>query len=418
METATGGDVGKVRAGFGQTAVLYLEPKRAATTVGCVFMLLLAGAVVAAALTYETDSWPEDWRIEDFDPSDQTIAIVAGVAGALALAFLLGAIVNGSRWRTARAVERLSKDPSIVAALPDRTLALPTPHATAVPELIVDFKRPRKFPRLPVRPRRVTAATNVIGRPPLRIVFLRLFENQPRMRTFISSAWREFGYVYLLRGATSVTRDEYKWAKRSGDVSALFVATHDRFRTELQSHRDEPNRKGRYRLKRIGPTTIRVRDRYGSYPVRAVLCHGTFWKEAVDILLAETDLVVVDLSGYTEKNAGTRYEAQRVIDRVPIERVLFLADPRSRKKFLDHELRVTWASMAADSPNTGHEPRKALVAVTDVFVRRSQSPDGGAGEQVQVRLQPQRRVTRRIVAAAQERAEIYAASHRPVASGP
>jgi ABC-type Fe3+ transport system permease subunit len=117
--------VGKVRAGFGQRQVLYLEPKRAATTIGCVFMMLVAGAVVAAAVTYDTDAWPESWRSESFEPSDRTIAIVATVAAALVLAFLVGAVVNGSRWRTARAVERLSNDPSIVAALPDRSTEPP-----------------------------------------------------------------------------------------------------------------------------------------------------------------------------------------------------------------------------------------------------------------------------------------------------
>jgi hypothetical protein len=404
-----GGNVGKVRAGFGQRQVLYLEPKRAAVTVGCVLMMLVAGAVVVAAVTYDTEAWPAAWRSDSFEPSDRAIAIAATVAAALVLAFLAGAVVNGSRWRTGRAVERLSNDPSIVAALPDRTVEAPSERALDIAPLHVEFLTPRRFPKIGVRLRRVTADANVIGRRPLRIVFLRLFENQPRMRTFMSSAWREFGYVHLLRSAAAVTRSELKWAKRSGDVAGLFVASDAELRSQLGQHVEAPNRKGRYRFTRIGPTPIRVRDRYGSYPVRAVLCHGTFWKHAVDALLDEMDLVVVDLSGYTERNAGTRYEMQRVIDRVPVECVMFLADQRSRKKFLEHELRAAWASMASGSPNSTREPKQALVAITDQFRTTTQTSQQGGTEQVQVRLVPQRRRTRRVVAAAQDRADRYAA---------
>jgi hypothetical protein len=160
-----------------------------------------------------------------------------------------------------------------------------------------------------------------------------------------------------------------------------------------------------------------VRDRYGSYPVRAVLCHGTFSKHAVDVLLDEMDLVVVDLSGYTERNAGTRYEMQRVIDRVPVECVVFLADQHSRKKFLEHELRLAWTSMASGSPNAATlEPRTALVAITDHFRTSSQTSQHGGTEQVQVRLEANRRPSRRVVAAAHDRADRYAAGRSHTAS--
>jgi hypothetical protein len=44
----------------------------------------------------------------------------------------------------------------------------------------------------------------VVGRPPLHIVYLRVFENGACARIFVQGAWREFGYVYLLRSAASV----------------------------------------------------------------------------------------------------------------------------------------------------------------------------------------------------------------------
>ena len=51
------------------------------------------------------------------------------------------------------------------------------------------------------------------------------------------------------------------------------------------------------------------------------------------MLLDWADLVVLDLSGFTPDNLGVRYELQRVIDKVPIERVILLADRRSDRNF-------------------------------------------------------------------------------------
>lgn len=39
---------------------------------------------------------------------------------------------------------------------------------------------------------------------------------------------------------------------------------------------------------------VRVRDPVGSYPVRSILCHVSFWQTAVDMLLSPVDHVVLD----------------------------------------------------------------------------------------------------------------------------
>ena len=114
--------------------MLRLEPTRSGATVGCIFMAVLALAVVVAALVYRTDSWPEAWRPDEPVP-DRVPLIVAGVAGVLALLFLIGAIANGRRWRTSRTVERLSDDPALLQFLPDTGASLPTARAAVVPPL-------------------------------------------------------------------------------------------------------------------------------------------------------------------------------------------------------------------------------------------------------------------------------------------
>jgi hypothetical protein len=392
--------VGKSRPGWGQVGVLYLEPKRAAATVGYAFMALVTLAVATAAVTYRTSTWPANWRPQTEIP-DRAVLITAAVAGVLALVLFAAAIVNGRRWHTARAVERLSEDPTLASYLPDTTaLSPPGRRAPVRPPLEVTFVKPRKLPKPGANLRQVTAERNIVGHRPLQIAYLRLFENQPRTRTFVEGAWREFGYVHLLRSAASVTPAEYRWSKRSGDLSGMFIRSREQLIAAIGRRRDQPIRKGRYKFKNVNATTIKVRDPYGSYPLRALLCHGSFWKAAVDELLERVDLVALDLSGFTAKHLGTRYELQRVVDRFPIERVVFLADERSNRKFLDDQLRQTWFQMAEGSPNAGPASRLAVIVITDYY---AQSQQQGDTSQVQVRLAARRSQTRRVVAMAQDR---------------
>ena len=97
--------------------------------------------------------------------------------------------------------------------------------------------------------------------------------------------------------------------------------------------------------------------------MQALLCSDSFWKEAIDLLLARVDLVALDLSGYRPEHIGTRYELQRVIDRYPIERVTILAEPTSDQVFLTAQIEAAWKQMADGSPNTGTDPQTAYVAI-------------------------------------------------------
>jgi hypothetical protein len=336
--------------------------------------------------------------------------ITAAVAGFLGLLALSAAIRNGRRWRMGRLVERLSNDPALAAFAPEPDMAPPRTPAATVPPLEVRIVKARKMPKVRVKLRRVTLDQNVVGHRPMQVAYLRLFENQPRTRTFLQSAWREFGYVHLLRSAGSVGRAEYRRARESGDVGALFVSSPERLLDEFRRAGDSPFGKGRHKLRNICTAVVRVRDKYGSYPVRAVLCHGKFWKAAVDMLLDRVDLVALDLSGLSPENVGTRYELQRVLDRYPIERVVFLADPHSDLRFLAAVLRESWSQMAAGSPNATPTPRLALVAITDYVQRRevrtSQGPQGQTTTtQVQVRLVARASHTRRVAMQAQERVD-------------
>jgi len=398
---------------MGHKRVLRLEAGRAARTVVYAIMTIVLAAVSVSDRLYTTSEWPQRWRLPN-GISAHTLGIVFIVTLILALLLLLATVVNGRRWRLARLVRHLSDDPDIIRSMPRASAAEILPRARLIPPISVEQRKPREFPR-PRQLRRVTSAGNVIGARPLSIAYLRLFENDARNRTFMQGAWREFGYVHLLRSAASVTPGEYWRAKRTGGVAGLFLTSMSQLTIRLNAAPPPPERRLWHAFTDIAPWAIRVWDRYGSYPASRYLCHGTIWKAAIDELLRRVDLVVLDLSGFGPKNRGTEYELLRVIDRVPVERIVFLADPRSDMKFLCDQIQASWHRMAAGSPNSGTTPKTAYLTVTDRY-RITQPPQvtvpGPSPRTVttrpqgppQVRLVASRGQTRRLAAAVQERA--------------
>jgi hypothetical protein len=210
---------------------------------------------------------------------------------------------------------------------------------------------------VPVAP--VTAERNIFGHRPWQIAYLRLFENEPRVRQFLDGPWRACGYVHLIRSARSVSRAEL----READRQRLFIDSRERLQAELRAQPVAPLPRGRHVLATIAGRKVKVRDRLGSYPVRSLLCHDNFWKTAVDVLLTQVDVVLLDLSGFRRENTGTGWELQRLIDRFRIDRVLLLADPSSDREFLQTQIRHAWSQMADGSPNAGEAPRSVHVAV-------------------------------------------------------
>jgi len=403
------------RPGARHQRVTHLEPSRRAAAVGAGFGVLVFGAAAAAVGLYRTESWPVEWRLDE-PPPDRVLVIAAAVLGALALLCLVGVVVNGRRWRLARRVERWSNDPALVAHLPPADEPPPAPPAIQVPPLSIEHVRDRKLPKPPGRRRRVTPDANVYGAPPMRIAYLRLFENRPRTRTFVESAWREFGHVYFLRSAGSVTPREFREITRAGGRADMFITSRAQLEQALGRSGAGALGKGRHAFREVGPTTLRVRDRYGCYPMTALLCHGSFWRDAVDVLLEHVDLVALDLSGLRPENEATRYELQRVLDRFPVRRIVLLVDEHSNRAWLDALIRDSWSRMAASSPNATPGARTLLVATTDRIVRQQSSqtrttvgPSGGVTTTttqgpVRVRLVANRAATRRLVATAQQRA--------------
>jgi hypothetical protein len=316
-----------------------------------VFALVVIALVTAGALLarYRPESAGDS---DDLDVGEAVVVVLFGIG------LLVMGVGSLRRWLRARRVEELSEDPTLGVGTPPEPS---TRRAPVIPRLEVAISAPGSPPTRSPR-RIVSTAENVFGRRPWNLAYLRLFENEARVREFLDGPWRECGYVHLIRSATSVGPEELEAAEEGDPV---FINSDSWLLTELAAQPAEPLPPGKHVLSTIAGGTVKVRDPYGSYPVRSLLCHSSYWKSALDVLLERMDVVVLDLSGYQRENLGTGYELQRVIDRFPISRCVLLADPLSDSDFLEAQVQEAWLRMADGSPNAGEQPREVRIAPTE-----------------------------------------------------
>jgi hypothetical protein len=85
--------------------------------------------------------------------------------------------------------------------------------------------------------------------------------------------------------------------------------------------------------------------------VNEFFCGNDAWRPAVKRLMAESDLVAMDLRGFSAANQGCLFELQSLIDTVPVARVILLTDKSTDASFLRRILTECWQGMDAASPN-------------------------------------------------------------------
>ena len=78
---------------------------------------------------------------------------------------------------------------------------------------------------------------------------------------------------------------------------------------------------------------VRHRDAQLRYPFNSLQCNDATWIKALDHLLYEADVIVMDLSGLKVQNRGCAYEIGRLVNEFP-ERFLLLVDGNTDFEFL------------------------------------------------------------------------------------
>jgi hypothetical protein len=87
------------------------------------------------------------------------------------------------------------------------------------------------------------------------------------------------------------------------------------------------------------------------YPINSVYCYASAWRHAVEHLAPESDVVLMDLRGFTSKNQGCIFELDWIVPNLDLTRIVLLTDASTDYPTLENVVQRAWTSQPSDSPN-------------------------------------------------------------------
>lgn len=201
-----------------------------------------------------------------------------------------------------------------------------------------------------------------------RLLLLRVFSlgrRSERMFDLLTLHWRHIGSVRLIAGpdlATTTVEPHEFLDFLTGKLARRFVDAPRALEQRLEEMDLLPDRDGRYR-------------------VNEFFCRSDSWKQVLTRLVTDSDIVLMDLRGFSERNAGCRHEIEALIDQAPLSRVVLVTDDTTDGTLLERVIRDGWMKMGPDSPNRdalpedlcllplgalGNEGRRALLGAVCV----------------------------------------------------
>jgi tetratricopeptide (TPR) repeat protein len=166
-------------------------------------------------------------------------------------------------------------------------------------------------------------------RRPARLLLLRVFGFQrrtERLFDLLSARWRYAGPIALIAAPDLASRsiDPAKLlAFVSGRLKQRFIIEPADLDRRLRAVDDRPNGDG-------------------SYGVDELFCGTDMWQAAVLSLMANCDLVAMDLRGFSPDNKGCIFELQSLVANVPLGKIMLLVDATTDTGFLRQTLDTCW----------------------------------------------------------------------------
>ncbi len=184
----------------------------------------------------------------------------------------------------------------------------------------------------------------VHGRPPTLLV-LRVFQRDEQVQTLfdhVIERWRLSGNTVMIAGTDL--------ADRTLDADDIFTFLDRRLAQRFIRTPAEV-------APRIAAFDLAA-DADGRYRVNECYCHDTTWQDALQALVRQSDVVLMDLRGFQAHNAGCRYELATLAQAAQALRVVVLADGQTDR--------------AAAAQSVGHCPPERFVwlDVTTVDARK------------------------------------------------
>lgn len=88
-----------------------------------------------------------------------------------------------------------------------------------------------------------------------------------------------------------------------------------------------------------------------SFQGMPTMCYDNTWKAAVSAFANASDVVLMDLRGFSEERKGCVYEVDFLFDTVPVDRVVFLVDGQTDAKLIRQFILNRWEYLRPTSPN-------------------------------------------------------------------
>ncbi len=178
---------------------------------------------------------------------------------------------------------------------------------------------------------------NQLPEPPC-LLLLRVFSLGRRSEQLfdaVSTHWRYLGKIHLIAGpdlATTTIEPHEFLDYISGNLGHNFIDSPEKLETALTNSKHHPDNDGRYRVEEF-------------------FCYGDTWQMVLNRLQNTCDVILMDLRGFSPKNAGCIFEINTLIDHLPLDQVIFTVDDTTNRNFLQTVIKSAWEKVANDSPN-------------------------------------------------------------------
>ncbi|MEO8051563.1 MAG: hypothetical protein ABI833_14180 [Acidobacteriota bacterium] len=158
--------------------------------------------------------------------------------------------------------------------------------------------------------------------PGMRLLILRVFGFRGRTEKLFDSVaqrWRFRGGVAMIAGTDLAARTidpDDTLAFLAGDLSSRFVQGSQDLEERLKSMDESRDPDGRFR-------------------VTEFFCHENTWSNTLAALLGQSDAILMDLRGFSERNSGCIFELHQLITQRRLDDTVFVVDASTDVKLLE-----------------------------------------------------------------------------------
>jgi len=168
-----------------------------------------------------------------------------------------------------------------------------------------------------------------------------------RLFDIVGRYWRRIGSIQMIAGVDLVSRtvEPHEFLDFvSGRLSRRFIDGEESLNHRMAERDTAPDRDGRFR-------------------VNEFFCYDDTWKTVLSRLVHDSEVVMMDLRGFSRDNAGCIFELHELARLVPLERVVFVIDRRTDEALLAETLGDHRAGVFGLDSMAGSRIRRLMRAV-------------------------------------------------------